>query len=109
MKYFTKNYKLWIFYYIAFYFIIVIFPERPSNIVFWKYYFPFKTIILTMAIWWANAHDELMLVHRGKKFNNKRILVIVFGSSTILIIFAVFLCWLIKEVTGINLSFLIAN
>ena len=109
MKYFTNNYKLWIFYYIVFYFLIIVLPERPADVVLWKYYFPFKTMVLTMTIWFANAHDELILVHKGKAYSNKRILVIVFGSTTVLIIFSTLLCWFIKEVTGIDLSFLITN
>ena len=109
MKYLTRNYKLWIFYYIAFYFIIVIFPERPSNVVLWKYYFPFKTLVLNMAIWWANGHDELSKAKPGRSFDTVRMTYVIFSSVIILVLIPMMLCYIIKSITGMNLSFLITN
>lgn len=104
---FTRNWKLYLFYYIVFYYLFLQTSIPAPNKPIWQYYFPFKLSVLMMAVILANIHDYLINVFRRKEHNLKKVCIATGLSFFINAYAASIIVQLIQNITGLNLWFLI--
>ncbi len=58
-QYLTRDYKLYVFFYILCYLFVVI-GSKPDQVVeMWKFYFPFKSVAFMLTIELANLYDMM--------------------------------------------------
>ncbi|MDO5379886.1 MAG: hypothetical protein Q4E98_03300 [Acidaminococcaceae bacterium] len=104
---FTKNYKLYVFYYILSYIFILGSSGPTDNVEMWKFYFPFKSIICALAIEFANAHEIIFrTAFYAEEFDYKRLfLVMAIAFFFNIFVLGVLVC-LLRFYTGIDLWFI---
>ena len=123
MKQTTSRYiKNYMIFYSIFYLIYIILPNEECGIneEAWKAYFPIKLLLIFMAFLWTKIFNDAkkMMYYRDKdkikfEYLGKRF---VYQNTLIFMLIAVFFVFiapyillLIRDVYGVNLSFLIIN
>ena len=123
MKQITSRYiKNYMIFYSIFYLIYVILPNKECGIneEAWKAYFPIKLLLIFMAFLWTEIFNDAkkMMYYRDKdkskfEYLGKRF---VYQNTLIFMLIAVFFVFiapyillLIRDVYGVNLSFLVIN
>ena len=123
MKQITSRYiKNYMIFYSIFYLIYVILPNKECciNEEAWKAYFPIKLLLIFMAFLWTKIFNDAkkMMYYRDKdkskfEYLGKRF---VYQNTLIFMLIAVFFVFiapymllLIRDVYGVNLSFLVIN
>jgi hypothetical protein len=123
MKQITSRYiKNYMIFYSIFYLIYVILPNKECGIneEAWKAYFPIKLLLIFMAFLWTKIFNDAkkMMYYRDKdkskfEYLGKRF---VYQNTLIFMLIAVFFVFiapyillLIRDVYGVNLSFLVIN
>ena len=123
MKQITSRYiKNYMIFYSIFYLIYVILPNKECGIneEAWKAYFPIKLLLIFMAFLWTKIFSDAkkMMYYRDKdkskfEYLGKRF---VYQNTLIFMLIAVFFVFiapyillLIRDVYGVNLSFLVIN
>lgn len=123
MKQITSRYiKNYMIFYSIFYLIYIILPNKECGIneEAWKAYFPIKLLLIFMAFLWTKIFNNAkkMMYYRDKdkskfEYLGKRF---VYQNTLIFMLIAVFFVFvapyillLIRDVYGVNLSFLIIN
>ena len=123
MKQITSRYiKNYMIFYSIFYLIYVILPNKECGIneEAWKAYFPIKLLLIFMAFLWTKIFNDAkkMMYYRDKdkskfEYLEKRF---VYQNTLIFMLIAVFFVFiapyillLIRDVYGVNLSFLVIN
>ncbi|WP_293663227.1 hypothetical protein [uncultured Phascolarctobacterium sp.] len=109
MYYFTKDWKLYILYYVVLFVLIEVPKKYVPEMELWKVYFPLKSMVLGVAIILANVHDEIRRCRNDKTaiFHFGRSYVVFSISFFINVVVIVLIVWLIKFYTGYDLSFII--
>lgn len=123
MKQITSRYiKNYMIFYSIFYLIYVILPNKECGIneEAWKAYFPIKLLLIFMAFLWTKIFNDAkkIMYYRDKdkskfEYLGKRF---VYQNTLIFMLIAVFFVFiapyillLIRDVYGVNLSFLVIN
>ena len=123
MKQITSRYiKNYMIFYYTFYLIYIILPNKECGIneEAWKAYFPIKLLLIFMAFLWTKIFNDAkkMMYYRDKdkikfEYLGKRF---VYQNTLIFMLIAVFFVFiapyillLIRDVYGVNLSFLVIN
>lgn len=123
MKQITSRYiKNYMIFYSIFYLIYIILPNKECGIneEAWKAYFPIKLLLIFMAFLWTKIFNDAkkMMYYRDKdkskfEYLGKRF---VYQNTLIFMLIAVFFVFiapyillLIRDVYGVNLSFLVIN
>lgn len=123
MKQITSRYiKNYMIFYSIFYLIYVILPNKECGIneEAWKAYFPIKLLLIFMAFLWTKIFNDAkkMMYYRDKDKNKFEYLAkrFVYQNTLIFMLIAVFFVFiapyillLIRDVYGVNLSFLVIN
>lgn len=114
--YFTRDYKLYIIYYILFYIFYFLGSKPEIGVELWKFYFPFKSIVFAIAIEMANIHDMIReQYYLGyteywdflKNIDYWRSWIVGILAFLFNIVFLGLLTVLIKYYTGIDMLFII--
>ena len=123
MKQITSRYiKNYMIFYSIFYLIYIILPNKECGIneEAWKAYFQIKLLLIFMAFLWTKIFNDAkkMMYYRDKdkikfEYLGKRF---VYQNTLIFMLIAVFFVFiapyillLIRDVYGVNLSFLVIN
>lgn len=123
MKQITSRYiKNYMIFYSIFYLIYVILPNKECGIneEAWKAYFPIKLLLIFMAFLWTKIFNDAkkMMYYRDKDKSKFEYLAkrFVYQNTLIFMLIAVFFVFiapyillLIRDVYGVNLSFLVIN
>lgn len=123
MKQITSRYiKNYMIFYSIFYLIYVILPNKECGIneEAWKAYFPIKLLLIFMAFLWTKIFNDAkkMMYYRDKDKSKFEYLAkrFAYQNTLIFMLIAVFFVFiapyillLIRDVYGVNLSFLVIN
>lgn len=123
MKQITSRYiKNYMIFYSIFYLIYVILPNKECGIneEAWKAYFPIKLLLIFMVFLWTKIFNDAkkMMYYRDKDKSKFEYLAkrFVYQNTLIFMLIAVFFVFiapyillLIRDVYGVNLSFLVIN
>lgn len=123
MKQITSRYiKNYMIFYSIFYLIYVILPNKECGIneEAWKAYFPIKLLLIFMVFLWTKIFndakkmmyyrdkDKIKFEHLGKKFVYQNTLIFML-IAVFFVFIAPYILLLIRDVYGVNLSFLVIN
>ena len=123
MKQITSRYiKNYMILYSIFYLIYIILPNKECGIneEAWKAYFPIKLLLIFMAFLWTKIFndakkmmyyrdkDKIKFEHLGKKFVYQNTLIFML-IAVFFVFIAPYILLLIRDVYGVNLSFLVIN
>ena len=123
MKQITSRYiKNYMIFYSIFYLIYMILPNKECGIneEAWKAYFPIKLLLIFMAFLWTKIFndakkmmyyrdkDKIKFKHLGKKFVYQNTLIFML-IAVFFVFIAPYILLLIRDVYGVNLSFLVIN
>ena len=123
MKPITSRYiKNYMIFYSIFYLIYIILPNKECGIneEAWKAYFPIKLLLRFMALLWTKIFndakklmyyrdkDKIKFEHLGKKFVYQNTLIFML-IAVFFVFIAPYILLLIRDVYGVNLSFLVTN
>lgn len=123
MKQITSRYiKNYMIFYSIFYLIYIILPNKECGIneEAWKAYFPIKLLLIFMAFLWTKIFndakkmmyyrdkDKIKFKHLGKKFVYQNTLIFML-IAVFFVFIAPYILLLIRDVYGVNLSFLVIN
>ena len=123
MKQITSRYiKNYMIFYSIFYLIYIILPNKECGIneEAWKAYFPIKLLLIFMAFLWTKIFndakkmmyyrdkDKIKFEHLGKKFVYQNTLIFML-IAVFFVFIAPYIFLLIRDVYGVNLSFLVIN
>lgn len=123
MKQITSRYiKNYMIFYSIFYLIYIILPNKECciNEEAWKAYFPIKLLLIFMAFLWTKIFndakkmryyrdkDKIKFEYLGKKFVYQNTLVFML-IAVFFVFIAPYILLLIRDVYGVNLSFLVIN
>lgn len=111
--------KAYIYYYMIFYFVYVILPDKSNSSIWWKYYFPIKTLLVIPSALVATIHISFFQIQYYRKIgdwekvdfiqNESRLrLVKIFFIGMIGLVFIPFIICLILKGYG-DFRFLIYN
>ena len=116
---YIKNYMI---FYSIFYLIYIILPNKECGIneEAWKAYFPIKLLLIFMVFLWTKIFndakkmmyyrdkDKIKFEHLGKKFVYQNTLIFML-IAVFFVFIAPYILLLIRDVYGVNLSFLVIN
>lgn len=114
-QYLTRDYKLYVFFYILCYIFVVIGSKPDKEVELWKFYFPFKAVAFMLAIELANLYDMMRenyytytLDYWGLLVNIDywRFMVVIIISCFFNIFLMGIIYFLVKYFTGYSLWFI---
>ena len=123
MKQITSRYiKNYMIFYSIFYLIYIILPNKECGIneEAWKAYFPIKLLLIFMAFLWTKIFndakkmmyyidkDKIKFEYLGKRFVYQNTLIFML-IAVFFVFIAPYILLLIRDIYGVNLSFLIIN
>lgn len=103
-----NNRYVYIIYYVVFYFLYVILPEKSDGLILWKYYFPIKTLLMIPSALVATIHitffkiqyyrriDDFEKVDSIKNESNLKLIKIFFVGMIGLVFIPFMICLMLK-------------
>ena len=107
LEYFSRDWKIYFFYYGIFYYLYLQTTIPAPNKPLWQYYFPLKLSILMMGIIVANIHNYFKNLLFKREHSLRNVCIVIAVTFFINVCVASIIVQIIKNITGINLWFLI--